>query len=47
MFDISFYVNNSEKNKVDKSLNHIATLSGVLKEMQLYDYIYFRQILFC
>lgn len=32
MFDISFYVNNSEKNKVDKSLNHIATLSGVLKE---------------
>lgn len=32
MFDISFYVNNSEKNKVDKSLNHIATVSGVLKE---------------
>ena len=32
MFDISFYVNNSEKNKVDKSLTHIATLSGVLKE---------------
>lgn len=32
MFDISFYVNSSEKNKVDKTLTLIATLSGVLKE---------------
>lgn len=32
MFDISFYVNSSEKNKVDKTLTLITTLSGVLKE---------------
>lgn len=32
MFDISFYVNNSEKNKVDKSLNLITTISGALKD---------------
>lgn len=32
MFDISFYVNSSEKNKVDKTLTLITTISGVLKE---------------
>lgn len=32
MFDISFYVNSSEKNKLDKTLTLITTLSGVLKE---------------
>lgn len=32
MFDISFYINSSEKNKVDKTLTLITTLSGVLKE---------------
>lgn len=32
MFDISFYVNSSEKNKVDKTLTLITTVSGVLKE---------------
>ena len=32
MFDISFYVNSSEKNKLDKALTLITTVSGVLKE---------------
>lgn len=32
MFDIVFYVNSSEKNKVDKTLTLITTLSGVLKQ---------------
>lgn len=32
MFDISFYVNSSEKNKVDKTLTLITNISGVLKE---------------
>lgn len=32
MFDISFYINSSEKNKVDKTLTLITTISGVLKE---------------
>lgn len=32
MFDISFYVNSSEKNKVDKTLTLINTISGVLNE---------------
>ena len=32
MFNVTFYQNNSEPNKVDKELREIVTLSGVLKD---------------
>lgn len=32
MFDIEFYQNKSEKNRIGKTLEHVVTLSGNLKE---------------